>query len=168
MGCTHPSPCRSSETPATWPGGLHGRRRQDLAELHLKDRPRRVLVGIRRTNKTAQSSVPCMSYSISWGIAAVHQVAYRARYAVLLRSRRLSTTSYAPRCYGASESEVALARMRYGIDGGSYHVFYHNFEENNVTLYPNPGLTRNFRYTEGAIWKYEWILNSLRPLVSYA
>ena len=125
MGCTHPCPCWSSETPATWPGGLHRRRRQDLAELHLIDRPGRALVGIRHTNYTAQSSVPCMSYSISWGIAAMHQAAYGARYAVLPRSRRLSTTSCAPRRYGASESELALARVTYGIDRGSYHVFYH-------------------------------------------
>ena len=125
MGCTHRCPCRSSETPATSPGGLHRRRRQDLAELHLTDRPGRVLVEIRRTNYTAWSSVPCMSYSISWGIAAVHQAAYGARYAVLARSRGLSTTSGAPRRYGAPESEVALARMTYGIDRGSYHVFYH-------------------------------------------
>ena len=82
-------------------------------------------MGIRRTNYTVQSSIPCTSYSISWGIAAVHQAAYGARYGVLLRSRRLSTTSCAPRHYGASESEVVLARMTYGIDRGSYHVFYH-------------------------------------------
>ena len=125
MGCTHPCPCRSSETPATWPGGLHRRRRQVLAELHLTDRPGRVLVGIRRTNYTAQSSVPCMSYSISWGIAAVHQAPYGARYAVLQRPRHLSTASCAPRRYGASESEVALARMTYVIYWGRYHVFYH-------------------------------------------
>ena len=124
-GCTHPCPCRSSETRATWPGGLHRRHRQVVAELHLTDRPGRVLLGIRRTNYTAQSSVPCMSYSISGGNAAVHQAAYGARYAVLPRSRRLSTTLCAPRRYGASESEVALARLTYGIDRGSYHVFYH-------------------------------------------